>query len=276
MVIRWTCVFSPWVQCSIMLCVTGNVLLLERSYEPGFLSQCVQCSVMLCVTGIVVLLECSYGWGFLSVRPVFYHAVYHRERCVVRAFLRTGFSRNASSVVMLCITGSAVLLERSYGPGFLSVQPVFCHAVCHREHFVVRVFFWTGSSLSAASVLTSCVSQGTLYLLESSYGLGFLSVRPVFYNAVCHRECLMLYFLRAFLWTGFSLSVSSVPHAVCHMGSCVLECSYGPGFLSVRPVFYHVERFWERCFIRAFLWTGFSLGTASVLPCCVLLGTLFY
>ena len=68
--------------------------------------------------------------------------------------------------------------------------------------------------------------------------------------------------------------MSSVPHAVCHMGSCVLECSYGPGFLSVRPVFYHVERFWERCFIRAFLWTGFSLGTASVLPCCVSQGML--
>ena len=94
------------------------------------------------------------------MRPVFYHAVYHRERCVVRALLRTGFSRNASSVVMLCITGSAVLLERSYGPGFLSVQPVFYHAVCHREHCVVRAFFWTGFSLNAASVLTSCVSEG--------------------------------------------------------------------------------------------------------------------
>ena len=181
-----------------MLCVTGNVLLLERSYGPGFLSQCVQCSVMLCVTGIVVLLECSYGPGFLSVRPVFYHAVYHRERCVVRAFLRTGFSRNASNIVMLCITGSAVLLERSYGPVFS--QSSQCSVMlCVTGNTLLLVFFWTGSSLSAASVLTSCVSQETLYLLESFYGLVFLSVRPVFYNAVCHRECLMLYVLRAFL-----------------------------------------------------------------------------
>ena len=39
----------------------------------------------------------------------------------------------------------------------------------------------------------------------------------------------------------------------------LLERSYGPGFLSVRPVFYHVARFWERCFVRAFLWTGFCI-----------------
>ena len=126
------------------------------------------------------------------------------------------FSECGKCSLMLYITGSAMLLERSYGLGFFSVRPVFYHAVCHRER---------------------CV------FLERSYGQGFLSMRPVFNHAVCHREhCVVT----AFLWTGFSLSASSVPRDVCHMGSCVF---------------------------RAFLWTGFSLSTSSVLSCCAFLGT---
>ena len=147
-----------------------------------------------------MLLERFYGPGFLSVCPLFSQAVYHRERCVVRVFLWTGFSLSASSVVMLCVTGNVVLLERSYGLSFLSVRPVFYHAVYHREH---------------------CV------FLERSYGPGFLSERPVFYHAVYHTERCVV---RVFLRTGFSLSASSVPHAVCHMGSCVFRAFFWTGF----------------------------------------------
>ena len=81
---------------------------------------------------------------------MFYHAVYHRGRCFVRAFLWTGFSLSTASVLpccvsqgmlicysalmdrvfskygqcsaMQCITGDVVLLEPSYGPGFVLLQ----------------------------------------------------------------------------------------------------------------------------------------------------------
>ena len=99
-------------------------------------SQCVQCSLMLCITGNVVLLECFYGPGFLSVRPVF---------------------------LMLCATWEVVFLERSSGPGFLSVRPVFYHDARFGERCAVTAFLWTGFSLSTASVLPCCVSQGTLF-----------------------------------------------------------------------------------------------------------------
>ena len=69
-----------------MLCVTGNTVLLQRSYGPGFLSVRPVFLVM-CVTWEVVFLEHSYGPGFLSVRPVFYHVARFWERSFVRAFL---------------------------------------------------------------------------------------------------------------------------------------------------------------------------------------------
>ena len=99
-------------------------------------SQCSQCSIMLSVTENTVLLQRPYGPGFLSVRPVF---------------------------LMLYVTWEVAFLERSYGPGFLSVRPVFYHVARFWERCFVRAFLWTGFSLSTASVLPCCVSQGTLF-----------------------------------------------------------------------------------------------------------------
>ena len=130
---------------------------------------------MLSVTDTTVLLQRPYGPGFLSVRPVF---------------------------LMLCVTWEVVFIERSYGLGFLSVRPMFHHAVYHTGRCVVTAFLWTGFSLSTASVLPCCVSQGMLICYSALMDRVFSK-----YGQCSTMLCITgdVVLLEAFLWTGFCI-----------------------------------------------------------------------
>ena len=112
--------------------------------------------LVVMVVVVLVLVVChrdrcavrTFLWtGFSLSASSVPHAVCHMGSCVYRAFLWTGFSLSTSNVpsccvshgtlccysllmdrvlskygqcsTMLCITGDVVLLEPSYGPGFL-------------------------------------------------------------------------------------------------------------------------------------------------------------